>query len=396
MTDWRPELYHDGGEDWSPAFKAMQREIDRYLGTDGNNIRRGVTIQLEARDYRLSRTLREERPNRWVGQGTTLAGLGGTRFVFADGAGIEIPGWRKRTTAIGHGSAWEHITIQGGYGVYSAGIFAMRDCSVVGSQQNGIMIDGHAGHANHFRLEHVFVQGSAKWGVYISGPDANAGLLSQVYTSQNKLGGIYNAAFLLTTEVACSAHESWGPSKEVTRKSGRVVSIGFYEEGGGPESQDNGLVDYYGGNARSTTTPRYAAGRYTGRHEFADGVHATGAVLTTDAGEFAIERDPVTDSLALKQSRVSPSGLRVTGPASHGYGKAGRQLEANRAWLESHYEGPVTHPIHVQYIRRGQKPEGGEDGDRAIVLDPKPGDTIQYVRAGGRWYAAGGLTKEVE
>lgn len=395
---YRPEDFAGSHDvvDWSDAFDLMLRKIDNDLGLDGNNIRKGATIQLSARDYFLGRSLIEERPNRWVGEGTNLALVGSTRIFFGDGAGLIVPGWRQRTTAIGHGSSYENITFIGGEGLYFAGIFSVKDCSIYDSNSNGITIDGHTGNANSWVIRDTFIVSSNGYGIAISGPDSNAGIADHVATTQNALGGFYDNAFLLTTYVACSTHESSGPSWTILNKSSRAVLIGCYEERGGPSGQFNGLADIYGGNIQTDDkTSRYAASRYHGLHAFD---YASFGEIPDQAITFKLNKnewgmgfDPVTNSMRIGQSRLKPSPLRFTGTKSTGYGERGRKLRPNHIWLSDIYFGPPNDPKKIYYSSKNPPPVSNDamDGDRCQILNPEIGEPFEYVFVNSEWRPLG-------
>lgn len=393
------DSYVEGGDDSaSDAWDRVCRVADTMYGGVNRGPRNGLDIQFSGGTYKFDRDVVVNRPHTLRGTGTTSAIEGATAFEFAPGCGVVVPGHRdeRRGNGIGYGARFEHIIFRGGTGVYFGGRASASDCYVTYSEGDGWTVDGHAGNANSWKLEQCGAHSNAGRGFWVSGPDSNGGLALSCHAHSNGAGGFYDNGFLLNTYIGCTAHEYKGPPYEAASNSGRMVLIGCYREGGGPPSKLK-YADVWGGNLlydKESRSPKYAAGRYDGKHTFRNedvdallgdhGLKGAAVGVKHPDGEWVFGYDPVTKSSCWGQSRVAQKAFRVTGPKSEALG--GKRLAANMPWLPHHYFGPVNNPKAMLYCYNTPPAGPFDDGARCMNLEPKPGDVTSWVWSGDAWH----------
>jgi len=107
------------------------------------------------------------------------------------------------------------LASRGGTNIYAHGLWlraraVVENLRVDGFPGNNIHIgssdetaDSHEGNANNWSLSKVRTLGSGRHGLFVDGPDANAGTASSVDSSKNKLWGIYDTSFLGNSYLGC-------------------------------------------------------------------------------------------------------------------------------------------------------------------------------------------------
>lgn len=133
---------------------------------------------------------------------TTGATVESTPTTAADGSTIE--GLQIEATAVGTPDAF------GGHGIWLRARAVVRNCIFRAFSGNGVHIVAAAGgppegegNANNWRVDTVRVQNCAGHGVYVDGPDVNAGIGIGIDASSNGRCGIYDSSFLGNTWVGC-------------------------------------------------------------------------------------------------------------------------------------------------------------------------------------------------
>lgn len=384
----------------SDAWESLVSQADDLLGSSGRDPRKGCLVTFSGGTYRFVRDMIVNRPFILRGEGTTSAIEGATVFEFASGCGVIVPGHKddRRGGGIGYGARFESIVVRGGTGIRFNGRASAEDCYVTFSETHGWTIDGHNGNTNSWKLEQCGAHSNAGRGFYVSGADANGGIAISCHSHSNGEGGFFDGAHLLNTYIGCTAHEYKGPPYESANDSARMVLISCYREGGGPPSKLK-YADVWGGNLlydKKSRSPKYAAGRYDGKHTFRNeevdallgdhGLDGAAVGIKSPDGEWVVGYDKTTGCAAFAQSRVGPKAFRVTGPKSKAVG--GKKLAPNLPWFGPYYFGPVNYPVAHIYTVTGEPPAGPFDhGARCVNLKPKVGQPGQWVWVDGAWRA---------
>lgn len=238
----RLEMFGGGvdkdGEANNRAFEAAQDYLSvRTLGpVDGA----GPTIEFSYGDYRFARTIEIKRALHIKGKGAGHGPVSGqnTRLLFPkDTTGIVVH--RPNTIADtvetknstgnrgADNSIIENLTLVSergetplppdynrdamrGHGIWLRARAVIRNVYVNNFPRNGIHIRASArgaphtaGNANLFLLERVSSSNNGWNGVYVDGPDVNAGLGIGVNATHNGLYGIFDSSFLGNTWIGC-------------------------------------------------------------------------------------------------------------------------------------------------------------------------------------------------
>ena len=138
----------------------------------------------------------------------------------------------------------------------------LRNLNISGFAGNGIHVVATAGgtaetegNANLFVLENIRIINC--WhGVFVDGPDANAGSGSNLDVSSNAGWGIFDSSFLGNTWIACHASGNGLGAYKTDNANARSVFLGCYEESGyapssiiSPSIHVGGLSDVGNGSA---------------------------------------------------------------------------------------------------------------------------------------------------
>jgi hypothetical protein len=255
--------------------------------------------------YRFDAAIQLKRTVILEGSSAGLAGGQPTRFVFpSDSRGLIV----HRYNTIGEGvestptTAADGTIIQGinfvgsGTDATKDGIWLraraiMRDCVISGFGGHGIKIAAAAGgapdiegNANNWRIDNVRCTGNGEWGLFVDGPDVNAGTCISLDTSSNGSGGIWDSSFLGNTYIGChtATNGSQVSGKNTTRNRTSIVwfdEMRYYAAPGATEQQ---LIDTQPGSnsavwspdvgraAASATHPLWVAGQAVGRYFVSD------------------------------------------------------------------------------------------------------------------------------
>jgi len=161
----------------------------------------------------------------------------------ADGSilqGLELVGSGTSTTA---------------HGVWMRARAIVRDCVISGFGGNGLQIVAAAGvaetepqsegNANNWHVDNIRCQGNGEWGVFVDGPDANAGLGIGIDCSGNGSGGFWDSSFLGNTYIGChtATNGSQASGKNTTRNRTSLVwysGMRYYAAPGATQQQ---LID---------------------------------------------------------------------------------------------------------------------------------------------------------
>lgn len=234
--------------DWA-AFTAAINSL-----ADAVNYSRGGTVYAPRGRYYLSDTIDIDRRVTITGDGDSAVSGGifypPTILLCA----ANIHGIRVRSTFDSPGSkSGAYTSIRNlvltpyasagatGHGIWSSARVFVENVQIVGFAQNGVNIvasSGTTGNANLFSLINVSSISCGGKGFFISGTDANAGLIQKCSAESCVGEGFYDSSFLGNTYVAChgSLNKIGSAPNYVDYKSTDVnaknVYIGCYTESG--------------------------------------------------------------------------------------------------------------------------------------------------------------------
>lgn len=234
-------------------------------------INSGDSVYFPAGTYRVGKTINIKKPVLLHGPAGTQETEGVTYpavMMFDDGiVGIFIhrrdtnasdtgvPVIEANTTG-GDGASIQRISIQRGngsdpvadgtsHGIWLKARALLSDIRVAGFAGNNIHIVASAangdallrGNANNFGLKMIRTINAGGDGLYVDGPDANAGYCEVVDASSNGGWGIYDSSFLGNTYVACHTASNTAGAYKSDGGNARNVFLGCYSEGGQPASE---------------------------------------------------------------------------------------------------------------------------------------------------------------
>ena len=132
------------------------------------------------------------------------------------------------------------------HGIYVNTIARLDNVDVESFSGHGIRVYASVGdapptNASSFIIERCRIRNMRGAGIYISGPDANQGMVTAVDVRDNGLCGIWDASFLGNQFIACMGHNNGiggtiGGHYRVTNLNARSTFIGCYGEGGSEAS----------------------------------------------------------------------------------------------------------------------------------------------------------------
>jgi hypothetical protein len=172
---------------------------------------------------------------------------GGSATLIRVAAGqkaIILRGWTTGPTVNGAtGSVFEDLNFQsqgfGGqttaHGFDATTQFIMRNCEFSGFGGNGANITGNIGitsgnNVNLWKMEHVKFYRNYGDGLYIDGPDANAGISIAVDTGQNGGWAINDSSFLGNTHIAAHSAGNTAGAYKADDGNAANVFLGCYSE----------------------------------------------------------------------------------------------------------------------------------------------------------------------
>lgn len=97
----------------------------------------------------------------------------------------------------------------GAHGIWMRARAVLENFRVTGFAGNGVHIVASAsgaagvrGNANNWKMSNARITSNGAWGIFVDGPDVNAGYGDKIDCSSNRRGGIYDSSFLGNTWVA--------------------------------------------------------------------------------------------------------------------------------------------------------------------------------------------------
>jgi hypothetical protein len=226
----------NGIDDDAPALIAAMNSFPSTL--DGNGASYAGTILVPFSKLRLKQTVHLTRQVRITGCGHPMGNSIGcsqiwvddglTGFVFdegSDGASLQNLHIERGTNASG--------TI--GHGIKMNFRGEIRNCTVAGFREHGIYIFGNAGgtpstNTNNWRIDTVRSMRNSNCGLYVDGPDSNAGVAVGLDCSSNDIG-IFDSSFLGNTYVGCHTASNRVGYKTDNANAANMF-IGCYSENG--------------------------------------------------------------------------------------------------------------------------------------------------------------------
>lgn len=172
-------------------------------------------------------------------------GATGIRVQSSNTSGDSTSGLALATS--GAGSIIRNLSLYGSYAGASANFYGIhlrasatvQDVFIDLFQGEGVYVianaGGNNGNANNFRLERVMVQ-QCRTGIFIDGPDANAGHIIGCSANQCRAWGMWDSSFLGNTYIACHTAGNTSGAYKSDDGSARNVFIGCYSESGQPTS----------------------------------------------------------------------------------------------------------------------------------------------------------------
>jgi hypothetical protein len=280
------KYWRTGDQDWLPALWRAQDDWDEGLSTADPS--RGFTLLFEPIVYEFSDTIPLIRGMSLVGSGGSFYS-NGTVFRFPAGkhgilvceklgaparpAALGTPPARPRparpgapvgTSAEcpprdGFGSIIERITIVASaadaagplaHGVVMHNRAVLKDVYVEGFSGDGLHIvaavdglvddDGsvvHPSNASVWQATNCTLSGCGRHGLYVSGPDANAGCAIALDLRNNGGWGVLDESFLGNTYLGCVAHANIGGSFSAPQTIGSSAFLNCYAEGDQPKAR---------------------------------------------------------------------------------------------------------------------------------------------------------------
>lgn len=238
------EFYRtEDGNDWYPAI--MRAQDSFHASTQPNDFR-GFTLIFGPREYQFSNSIHLIRKMSITGSGGATSGT-----VFKFPAGMHGIISHRPTTApaqtpgAGDNSLIERIIIKGGgenavqaHGVIMHARTILRDVQITLFSGNGLHIEGNLGapqptETSLWQIQNCSVD-SCQDGLYVHGPDANAGCAIALDCRDNRGWGINDESFLGNTYVACHTNNNRSGSYRCIDPNARSLFLNCYSEGGQP------------------------------------------------------------------------------------------------------------------------------------------------------------------
>jgi hypothetical protein len=232
-----------GATDSLAAFQAAIASFPTTLDTTFYS--QGGTVLVPPGEYFLSASLEINRNIVLKGVGSPYANATGlSQLIFADNInGIYVPYYPTSSTGkMGIGCTISSLfitkrTTSGtvGSAIYLNGTARIVNCSIIGFRENGITIVGNEAlipstNANSWLIDSCSIQLCGGQGIYVSGPDANAGTAINTFCGSNAGWGIWDASFLGNTYVGCITQGNGAGSYNADSANGRSLFLGCYSE----------------------------------------------------------------------------------------------------------------------------------------------------------------------
>jgi hypothetical protein len=127
-------------------------------------------------------------------------------------------------------------------GLVARARFHLENVTVYGFPGNGIDVYGNIASTQHsdascWYVANCSVASCGGHGLFLDGPDVNAGVAVMLDCRDNGGIGIYDSSFLGNTFVACHTNNNHGGSYKTDNPNQRSIFVGCYAEGGQPPAQ---------------------------------------------------------------------------------------------------------------------------------------------------------------
>jgi hypothetical protein len=205
--------------------------------------------------YKCSNTIHLKRQVYLHSFGSGISGGSSTEIVFPAGvAGFVLhahntsaSGIEEVSTGRADGSIIEGILLKGGGGAPAHGVWlrtraTLKNVQIHAFSGNGLQVlaaSGSAdpateGNANNFIVDCCAFRLNGAHGMYVDGPDANAGLITGSDADANGGCGFYDSSFLGNTYVGCHTAENADSPYKSDDPNARNLFVGCYGEGDQP------------------------------------------------------------------------------------------------------------------------------------------------------------------
>jgi len=158
-----------------------------------------------------------------------------------------------------------------GSGIFLQSRARIENCVIAFFRANGISIIANSGapsptNANLWEISSTAVLQNGNNGLFVDGPDANAGVCTMLNATANTGWGIYDSSFLGNTYIACHTDTNVAGAYKSDDPNARNIFIGCYSESGQPASDILAPSFVIGGlqGAGLTATSMYVAATSAG------------------------------------------------------------------------------------------------------------------------------------
>lgn len=243
----------DGTTDNAPMLADALRTI-RALDAPGTS--RGARLFIPPGRYRTSETIHIDRGMSLVGA-SGGGWYGGSRLAFDDGVpGIVVH--RYNTSADGGRGDWSTIsdlvieargkTTPDIHGIDLQARACVERVYVTKFSGCGIHVDSRDNtNVNSWRLDNLRIDNCTSHGVFVEGPDSNAGVAINVDSSSNGGWGVWDSSFLGCHWFGCHAQSNGLGAYQADGSASATMFLGCYSEGGQPPSRITGTALVIGG-----------------------------------------------------------------------------------------------------------------------------------------------------
>jgi hypothetical protein len=222
---------------------------------------------------------------------------GATQFLFADNIdGIVVNSYLTDGAGKlgGAGTIIENISFlkpslsgSTGSGIYMKGRATVRDCLFNYWKEYGIRVDAsnvQSENANSWHVERCRITNCGSHGLYVNGPDVNAGTAIAVDSAANGGYGFYDSSFFANTYIGCHADNNALGAYRVEGGSNFSVYEGCYSEAGQPASVINAPAIFTGGLHASQFSNAGTGGAVLTANGISKGLFVRGMVRSTETG----------------------------------------------------------------------------------------------------------------
>jgi len=275
-------------DDATDSVSAFQDCVDFFYYTDFSINEPGGRVLVPAGEYYLASKI--ELKHTVILEGHSV-GAGGGRWGTklrwpADVDGIVINRFNTladdtevTATGMADGSIIRNLYLKGGGGSFGTadGVWfrargTLEHCTIAGFSGHGIKIVASSntpgpfdGNANNWRVNNCRVENCKGSGLFVDGPDVNAGLATLLDCSSNGRWGIWDSGFLGNTYIACHVASNGFGQIAGNGATGSIV----WQVNASYTGADAGKGDYYYANVAATeadlvaTTPGTDATKWT-------------------------------------------------------------------------------------------------------------------------------------